>query len=130
MLENEETDKNKTTDDAAAVSDFWTPARQKMLGLSIIIMAVILVIGFGLVFYKIMQRSLSASKAPETAIVKTAEQLRPKPAFELNLDGYEIKHFTQSGNKLSIYVEKQQKTQIWMIDTTAKKIYRIIDITH
>ncbi len=107
-------------------SDYWTPARVRMLVIAIIAMAVMLVLGFGLVLYKVITQSLVAEPAVKNAPkIVSAE----KPAFEIALDGHQIRHLAQSGSYLTLHVEKNGKAELWIINTSTERVKKTIKLT-
>ena len=125
MLEEKET-APEPNEAPAGSNDYWTPARVRMLVIAIIAMAVMLVLGFGLVLYKVITQSLVAEPAVKNApkIVSAA-----KPSFEIALDGHQIRHLAQSGSYLTLHVEKEGRAELWIINTTTEKLKKTIKLT-
>ncbi len=108
----------------AQESTFWNPLRVRMLIAAIIIMAFLLLLGFGLVVYKLIEKAL-VKQENQTKVTQNVEQV---PTFEIDLQGYQIKHLAQSGNTLTLHVMKEQSQELWLIDSYSKKIKKIIKL--
>lgn len=110
---------------------FWNPQRVRLLGGSIIIMSFLLILGFALVVYKLIEKALV--NQPQTINLSKNDTIKLqsttlKPAFELDLNGYEIKQMSSSGKLLTLHVVRGNEAQLWIIDSTAKKIKKIIQL--
>jgi len=108
----------------AQESTFWNPLRVRMLIAAIIIMAFLLLLGFGLVVYKLIEKALVKQENQTTL----TENINKTPTFEIDLKGYQIKHIAQSGNIVTLHVIKGQSQQLWFIDSYSKKIKKIIKL--
>lgn len=113
-----------TTGEATG-TEFWTEGRVRMLVISIVAMAVILVLGFGFIIYTVIERSLTAKQQQSSEI----RSLRaPGPNLEIDLNGYEILSVTGDGSQLTLHVAKEGKAEIWLVNTTTKKIRKAIKL--
>lgn len=133
MSKNEKPQQEEATKDQEIrqENDFWNPKRVRMLGASIIFMSFLLILGFGMVVYKLIEKSLvsQSSTVSQTAVDPSKMLIQnSSPSFEIDLKGYEINQMSISGKILTLHVKNGEKAQIWIIDTTAKKLKKIIQL--
>ena len=112
-------------DQTTAAAEFWTEGRVRLLVISIVAMAIILVVGFGFIIYTVIERSLTA-KEQQSIEIKTLRA--PAPGLEIDLNGYKILSVAGDGSLLTMHVEKEGKAEIWLVNTTTKKIRKVIKL--
>ena len=131
----EEKQKNKNDDgqepEVNEAPDFWTPSRVRLLAGSIIIMSFLLLLGFGLVVYKLIEKAMVnnsvAAQQPANSLVTLSHKDSGKH-FKIDLQGYKIKDLESNGRLITLHVVKDGKAQIWIVDSSEKKIKSIIEI--
>ncbi len=131
----EEKQKNKNDEGQGPgvneVPDFWTPSRVRMLASSIIIMSFLLLLGFGLVVYKLIEKAMVnnsvAVQQPVNSLV-TLSHKDSRKHFKIDLQGYKIKDLESNGRLITLHVVRDGKAQIWIVDSSEKKIKSIIEI--
>ena len=134
MLKNEtpQTKEAQNDQEIADTNDFWNPRRVRMLAAAVIFMWFLLILGFGLVVYKFIEKVLvSSAKAPVASEQQDPLKLQNTslaPAFEIDLNGFEIKHISQSGSTITLHVVRGNEAQIWIIDSSAKRVKKIIKL--
>lgn len=124
--ETNQPEPQQTAADAPAEPfEFWTPARVRALVFTIVIMAVILVLGFGFIIYTVINRSLTAKDQPRAEIKRL---IAPAPSLEIDLDGHQIRHLASDGATITLHVEKDGKAAIWLINANTRKIRKTITL--
>ncbi len=131
----EEKQKNKNDSgqnlEANEPSDFWTPSRVRLLAGSIIIMSFLLLLGFGLVVYKLIEKAMvnnqPVAQQPASSVVTLSHKDSVKH-FKIDLQGYKIQDLQSNGRLITLHVEKDGKVQIWIVDGSEKKIKSIIEV--
>ena len=125
--ENQKTEQPNPTD----APDFWTPGRVRMLAGSVVFMSFLLLLGFGMVVYKLIEKAMVPSTTtlsqPANAIVTLTDQDSRKH-FKIDLNGYKIKDLESNGRLITLHVEKAGKGQIWIIDSSEKTIKSIVEL--
>ena len=132
-MEEKQKDKNDTSQeqDANDAPDFWTPSRVRLLAGSIIVMSFLLLLGFGLVVYKLIEKAMvnnSPAAKPSASSLVTLSHKDTVKHFKIDLQGYQIKDLESNGRLITLHVEKDGKAQIWFVDGSEKKIKSIIEI--
>lgn len=110
---------------------FWTESRVRLLAGSIIIMSFLLMLGFGLVIYKVIEKSLTSNahlSPSNTKPIPTLKAANARKRLEVNLEGYKVKEVSSNGRLITLEVEKAGQMQIWVIDSSEKTIKSIIDV--
>lgn len=100
---------------------FWNPNRVRLLAMSVIFMSFLLLAGFGMVVYKLIEKTLTL----ETPRAEKQLEAPAKPLdvstkaidFTLKLEGFKITNMNQSGKWLTLHLEKPASSEIWIVDT-------------
>lgn len=131
----EEKQKNKNVSgpdlEVTEQSDFWTPSRVRLLAGSIIIMSFLLLLGFGLVVYKLIEKAMvntPPSAQHSASPVVTLSHKNSVKHFKIDLQGYKIRDLESNGRLITLHVVRDGKAQIWIVDSSEKKIKSIIEI--
>ena len=132
-MEEKQKNKNESGQDLEVTeqSDFWTPSRVRLLAGSIIIMSFLLLLGFGLVVYKLIEKAMvnnpPAAQHPASSVVTLSHKDTVKH-FKIDLQGYKIRDLESNGRLITLHVVRDGKAQIWIVDSSEKKIKSIIEI--
>lgn len=119
--ENNQSNSLKQNDDQSSINSGWSQNQIRGLKWTVIIMSVILVLGFGLVIYKMTDILISNIARPEAKkVVNLKESEIPVTRFKL--EGRKVNNISLSGSKLAIELEKAGNYEIWIYNRSSKTI--------
>lgn len=119
---------NPSTEDPG----FWTPSRVRLLAMSVIFMSFLLLAGFGAVVYKLIEKTLTIDAASKSKPVQQQEKLLTATSldadFSIHLNGFQIRHISQTGKYITLHVVKDATAELWVIDSNSKTIKQKIEL--
>lgn len=118
--------------DIQEAPEFWNPRRVRMLAGSVVVMSGMLLVGFGLVIYKLVEKTLLLGNTPpalgEAAIGEGEAQPGRGLGFTIDLKGYQIKNISHSADTITLHVAKGNSQQLWVVDRASKVVKQVIEL--
>ncbi len=124
-----DTDENARTQNVIDEEQgFWNPQRVRLLAGAVIFMSFLMLAGFGLLIYKMVEKTLTiqAKKEPANKTITPLSAGGLPIDFTIDLNGFNIRHMSQSGRYITLHLEKTGSRELWVIDRTAKSVKQVI----